>query len=703
MSKMQTHFSAQVDGFHFPNYFEIKLPAKFQLPLVGAVDLNDVVFGLCGGMCFAALDYFHTHHLLPKYKSPKEIDNWLFTYLCERQIDSLQISVLIKLIDWMTSGDDALAARMLKNEIPKLRRSLDKDEPCVLCLVRTQGLNNPTHNHQVVATGYEIDDSGEWITFNLYDPNHPDDAPTLTAGLNREGFSIRQSTGEALRGFFLVPYKPLKAVAFAAQPKPSRGAVRAPEPPFRLKWPVDSRRINQAFGENPAMYRPFHLAGHEGLDFFAPTGAKIYAAFDGEVYEAKDRGAYGNQVRIRHVHNGLKFQTVYAHLEHLMVKAGQEVKAGDVLGTSDNTGNSHGSHLHLTLFIEGEKTKGYYDGIVDPWPFLEGNEPPELPSMSGIFVFTKGEVNLRDLPSASNSEVLTTLPAGERLPVLGDAGAVRKRVGKKDEWLQVQAGSGLVGYVAAWLVIDEASQVLPPSDLVVYAFDDLPIRPAPGLGLVPVGTAHPSNPLVVLGSTEAAKAKVGRSDQWLQVQAQDGTSGFVPAWLVRTTGQAAPATNLSVNPTGSVNLRSHPAVSSVILAVVTPEDALTVLGDKERAREKIGVQEQWINVRAPNGMVGWIAAWFVALPGSSPTPIEPVKTHLVVYPSPEDGVNVRPMADVTSPRICGAIRGEALTVIETDLDAARQKIGSQDQWLYIQKGNGERGWVAAWFVGLDPA
>ena len=707
MSKVLTSFSPVSQGFQFPNYFTVKLPVKFQLPLAGTVDLNNVVFGLCGGMCFAALDYFYTRHILPRYVSPQELDSRLLVFLCERQIDSLQVPVLLKVIDWMASGNDSIAARMIKSEIPKLRRTLDRGEPAVLCLIRTHGLENPTQNHQVVATGYDLD--AGMMTISLYDPNHPGQTPTIRVCLNRRDFSIQQSSGEALRGFFLIPYKTQKAVPLSAEETPfdalSFDLSAAPEPPFRLKWPVDSRRINQRFGENPAMYRPFKLAGHEGVDFFAPSGAQVYAAFDGTVYEAKYRGAYGNQVRIRHEHNGTKFQTVYAHLERTLAAAGQEVKAGELIGIADNTGNSHGAHLHLTLFIDGAKTPGYYDGIVDPWPYLEGNEPPALPTLSGVFVYTMNEAHLRALPSTVNTAVLTTLPAGERLPVFGEAAAARNRIGKKDQWLQVQTSSGQVGYVAAWLVSDAAQQVLPPSDLVVYAFDNQVIHTGPGLGLGSVGKISPTSPLIVLGNTETGQSKVGQAGQWLQVQAQDGTHGFVPAWMVHVTGQAPPTTNLVISPTGNVNLRAQPNTNpgTDILAVVTPEDALTVLGDKAQAQAKIGVEGQWINVRAPNGVMGWTAAWFVSVRNNSvKAPQQVTASALLVYPTPEIGINIRATADASAMRISGALCGEPLTVIEADLNAARAKVGVQDQWLYVQKENGNRGWAAAWFVGLHP-
>ncbi len=260
-------------------------------------------------MCYAALDYYYANKKMPQYGSPKDIETPLMTYLCGRQLDSLSIPVLLKIIEWMSRGSDELAARMLKTELPKLMRSLDKGEPAVLCLIRTEKGGNPTHNHQVVATGYDLDAVPGSVVITLYDPNHPQTSPVITAGLARETFTIRQSTGEVLRGFFLMPYKYRNAALPAPTLMPgmaSFGVEPVPEPPFRLRWPVDSRRVNQFFGEHPATYKPFGLAGHEGIDFFAPTGAKIYASFDGTVTEAKWRGAYGNQVRISHEHNGIK-------------------------------------------------------------------------------------------------------------------------------------------------------------------------------------------------------------------------------------------------------------------------------------------------------------------------------------------------------------------------------------------------------------
>lgn len=213
MSKVETPFSPITHGFAFVNYFKVDFPIKFPLPFVGKLDLSDVIFGLCGGMCAAALDYYYAGADVPVTDRPDALDQKLFTYLCERQLQSLSIPVLLKIIEWMMIEDSDMAARMTRTEIPKIRRSLDNGNPVVLCLIRAKGINNPTMNHQVLATGYEITPDGKTIHLSLYEPNHPCAEPTITAGLTKTGFHASQSTGEALRGFFVTDYKPRKTEA----------------------------------------------------------------------------------------------------------------------------------------------------------------------------------------------------------------------------------------------------------------------------------------------------------------------------------------------------------------------------------------------------------------------------------------------------------------------------------------------------------
>ncbi|MEK6573623.1 MAG: M23 family metallopeptidase [Chloroflexota bacterium] len=153
--------------------------------------------------------------------------------------------------------------------------------------------------------------------------------------------------------------------------------------PFTLRWPTDYPKITQPFGVNADIYRRFGLPGHEGLDIRAPMGANVYAAADGTVFQTNDgvlagggAHAYGIHVRIQH-RDG--YQTIYAHLTKYVVTAGQQVKAGDRIGLADSTGNSTGSHLHLTLKKQGATAAGttnYPNDIIDPTPYLQDAPAP---------------------------------------------------------------------------------------------------------------------------------------------------------------------------------------------------------------------------------------------------------------------------------------------------------------------------------------
>jgi len=87
--------------------------------------------------------------------------------VCKRQLDSLSIPVLLKVIRWMVSDDRYIGLRMARYELPRLRRMLDKGEPVVLALIRVRGLGDPTQNHQVLATAYDYDQAAKRMVITL--------------------------------------------------------------------------------------------------------------------------------------------------------------------------------------------------------------------------------------------------------------------------------------------------------------------------------------------------------------------------------------------------------------------------------------------------------------------------------------------------------------------------------------------------------
>ncbi|CCV11967.1 M23 family metallopeptidase [Mesorhizobium sp. STM 4661] len=92
---------------------------------------------------------------------------------------------------------------------------------------------------------------------------------------------------------------------------------------------------------------------HKGVDWAAPMGTPIAAAFDGEVVFQGDGGGYGNLVKISH---GNGRETRYAHMQKFAIKdgVGTKVKAGDIIGYIGTTGLSTGPHLHFELYRSGE-------------------------------------------------------------------------------------------------------------------------------------------------------------------------------------------------------------------------------------------------------------------------------------------------------------------------------------------------------------
>ncbi len=90
---------------------------------------------------------------------------------------------------------------------------------------------------------------------------------------------------------------------------------------------------------------------HAGLDFAAATGTPVFATADAVVVSAERRSSYGNCIDLDH---GYNYLTRYAHLSQILVKPGQQVKRGELIGKVGSTGKSTGSHLHYEVRFKGE-------------------------------------------------------------------------------------------------------------------------------------------------------------------------------------------------------------------------------------------------------------------------------------------------------------------------------------------------------------
>ena len=89
---------------------------------------------------------------------------------------------------------------------------------------------------------------------------------------------------------------------------------------------------------------------HYGQDFAVNTGTKVYAPADGKIKYSNIQGSFGKVIKIDH---GKGFRTIYAHLSEIKVKRGSEVKRGDLIAISGNSGRSAGPHLHYEVHQYG--------------------------------------------------------------------------------------------------------------------------------------------------------------------------------------------------------------------------------------------------------------------------------------------------------------------------------------------------------------
>ncbi len=98
---------------------------------------------------------------------------------------------------------------------------------------------------------------------------------------------------------------------------------------------------------------------HNGLDIAVAEGTDVVAVKSGTVTEVRTSATYGKVLKYE-TEDG--YEVMYAHLSQVLVKKGQEIKQGQVVAKSGNTGLSTGPHLHYSLWKEGE--------LLDPMDFL---------------------------------------------------------------------------------------------------------------------------------------------------------------------------------------------------------------------------------------------------------------------------------------------------------------------------------------------
>ncbi|NDJ54805.1 MAG: hypothetical protein GYB68_17180 [Chloroflexi bacterium] len=220
--KNVSDFRPSKRGYRFPNRFP-GVPLPEQLTNALNIDPNDSVYGLCGGMCFTATDFFKAGREMPSLDDVPNRDHPLYQYISDRQKDSWGplFSQVTRYITWMALSDAKAMKRTVKS-INELKDNLDKGELTTLGLIYRdiRETLKVWDCHQVLAHGYsELEDG--IIRVHVYDPNYaekddihielrPVDLDPDDEDNSRDGYAAAQyRKGELykkMHGFFLVPY-----------------------------------------------------------------------------------------------------------------------------------------------------------------------------------------------------------------------------------------------------------------------------------------------------------------------------------------------------------------------------------------------------------------------------------------------------------------------------------------------------------------
>ncbi|MDM7854662.1 hypothetical protein [Cellulomonas alba] len=202
-------FDPATHGFAFPNAFVdtfATLPGGRKIQTAGR----------CGGMAYAALDYWHAHAPVPRWGdglwAPSRVPpdgHWLADTIRKRLYDSFLTVSATHFVTWTLAPDDGAGVvrgvtRWTKeDQFPRVVEAVDAGTPVPLGLVVARRLDRIGDNHQVVAYGYERGADGT-LTVLVYDNNSPGEEVRLTSRSHDAGWLA--SNGPRWRGFFVEDY-----------------------------------------------------------------------------------------------------------------------------------------------------------------------------------------------------------------------------------------------------------------------------------------------------------------------------------------------------------------------------------------------------------------------------------------------------------------------------------------------------------------
>lgn len=307
----------------------------------------------------------------------------------------------------------------------------------------------------------------------------------------------------------------------------------------------------------------------------------------------------------------------------------------------------------------------WYDGNVTQPP-APIPVPKPIPT-SGFVVYAAVDgLALRTQPVATDNTLIKRVPINGKFFVTEDVNTAKAKIGQQGQWLNViDATQGYQGYVAAWYVTTDVNAQ----------------PPAPQPQTPPPSTPPPPSPV---------------PQPPVQPPSQTPTGAFIVYAI-----------------TEGLALRSQPIVAdNTLISRVPMNSQFLVLEPSAQATSKLGVNNQWLNVKDVEGDTGYVASWLVsqyrqdalgvvATPTTPPVPAPP-PTKLVVRAA-EDNLALRSQPLISDATLVNRYPLISEFLVLEPMSQALPKIGVTNQWLNVCSVDGTVGYVAAWYVVQRPA
>ena len=166
--------------------------------------------------------------------------------------------------------------------------------------------------------------------------------------------------------FFLIA---VTSFSFSNNPAPARLSITAISKTLAFPVAGSKSKIKDLWGAS----RGGGIRKHKGIDIHARKGTPVVAICDGVIVERDNTLIGGKTLWLKSATYGWK--AYYAHLDKHLVKEGQRVRKGQVIGTIGNTGNAKTTPSHLHFGIEGNR------GWVNPLPFVRHSPKVAAPKV----------------------------------------------------------------------------------------------------------------------------------------------------------------------------------------------------------------------------------------------------------------------------------------------------------------------------------